>query len=249
MEKGLKDILNKLNVKNGRHWFENSLEKGFLAQEKPPQPKDYFYAGYAGQCPRYIQASMQAKLPYEPMTFKTRKNFEYGNSAHSRFQDAIKIIDPAAKSEVVIRFLTNGILISGRADLLLKSPLNNLVVAEFKTMNGTEFKTLKNAKHEHICQLMIYLHHLDLKHGLIIYENKDDKNALGLLPELKIFEIEYDPVLFESVIADFLEVAKANLEGRTACRFTPCPNKYCEVKCDANDALEQEETGTVEEPF
>ena len=198
---------------------------------------------------------MQAKLPYIPMQFKTRKNFEYGNCAHDRYQNAIKLIDPSAKSEVIIRFSIHGVSISGRADLVMNSPMSGQIVIEFKTMGGTEFKSLKEAKFEHICQLMIYLHHLNLKMGLIIYENKDEKNS-AIIPELKIFEVTYDDVIFESIIADFIAIDKATKEGSIAHRFTPCPNKYCELKCDEKEKLNIfplenpiASTDAVNEPF
>jgi hypothetical protein len=230
LKRGLKDIIENLNVK-GKHWFETTLETAFEKQERPPTPVDYFYAGWSGQCNRHVQAMMKAEGPYTPMLFRSRKAFEYGNSAHARYQDAIKAIDPTAIAEMRAKFTVGRVTISGKIDLVMTSPAMNKLIVEFKTLNGTEFKALKESKYEHLCQWTAYSHHLKLHNGLIIYENKDDRGASGRLPELKIYEVEYNPILFDKIINNFDYIITCNEAGTIATASDPCSNKYCELRC------------------
>jgi hypothetical protein len=235
LERGLKDILKAVNEK-GKHPFEIALESGFLKLERPTRAIDYFYAGWSLQCPRYIQAAMNAKLPQHPMLFRQRKAFEYGNSAHERYQNAIKAIDPSAIAENSIRFSIGTITISGKIDLITTLPGMIRAIIEFKTLNGTEFKTLNAPKREHLGQWTTYAQHMRLTDGLIIYENKDDSKSFGILPTLKIFEVKYDSSIFDKIIEDFTLVQNCNKEDKIAPRMFPCPNPYCEIKCKAEES-------------
>lgn len=230
MEKGLSSIVTAVNNR-GKHWLEVQIEEGLKKGDMRPSARNYFYAGWAGQCPRYIQAAMKAELPWSPMKFSQRKAFEYGTIAHERYQNAVKLIVTNAQVELPIRYTEDGITIHGKADLITESPTGSAIGCEIKTISGKEFRTLESPKEEHICQLTIYLHHLKLNSGLIIYENKDDTKWTAFLPELKIFDVVYSPERYQGIINGFKHVVECNKEGRVADAPEICPNGYCEIKC------------------
>jgi hypothetical protein len=232
MEKGISQILKGLNER-GKHPFITEIEKGLLAQERLPKARDYFYAGQSGQCRRCIQAAINNTIPYHPMEFRSRRAFEYGTCAHERYQNALKIVDPDCIAEMPLRFTIGDVTVSGKIDLITKlAGHNKKEIVEFKTMSGTEFKSLKAPKHDHLCQWNTYSYKLELYNGLIIYESKDDKAATGLLPELKVFEVNFSKELFDETIGRFADVVKCNRLKTIADRDTPCTNYFCEVGCD-----------------
>jgi hypothetical protein len=230
MERGLKNIIEQINTRN-RHWLEIEIENGFIKGERPPQPRDYFYAGWAGQCPRYVQTVMKAEGPFEHMKFRQRKAFEYGTCAHERYQNALKLVNPNTQSEVVVKFTDGEVSVSGKIDIVIVSPSNSLCVVEFKTINGTEFKTLTEPKYDHLCQWTLYAHHLKTPAGLIVYENKDDAKANGLLPELKIFEVKYSEELYQEIITTFRYILACFKDDSICDAPEKCPNYFCELKC------------------
>jgi hypothetical protein len=228
MEKGLSSLIEKIANK---HWFEGYLEKAFLASERTPKAINYFYAGWAGQCPKRVQLMMNGIFVYKPTEFRNRKAFEYGEVAHERYQKAMKQVGKEVASEVVLKQIIDGVTISGRADLIVIDPDGKKKLIELKTINGTEFKDLKAPKGDHLSQWTIYSYMLDIQDGLIIYENKDDKKS-GILPDLKIFEVSFNKDIFDKIIADFKMIISCNDKNELVTRPAVCTNPYCEIKTD-----------------
>jgi hypothetical protein len=222
------------NINNrGKHWLEVEIENGLIKGERPPQPRDYFYAGWAGQCPLQVQTVMKAEGPFQHMKFRNRKAFEYGTCAHERYQTALKAMNPKTQAELALRFTEDGVTISGKVDIVMPSPTGDFYVIEFKTINGTEFKTLAEPKHDHLCQWMVYAHQLKTPKGLIVYENKDDAKANDILPELKIYEVAYVESIYQEILSTFKYIQECNKSGILATAPEKCPNYFCEVKCKA----------------
>jgi hypothetical protein len=230
MEKGLNTIIGSSKTRF-QHWFEVYIEDGFRKGDRHPKVVTHFNAGWAGECPRYIQAAQRAELPYDVMKFKQRKNFEYGNSAHKRYQDALKLVVPTTVNEMWLDFTEGEITIHGKVDVVTEAPDKIVYVIEIKTMGGAEFKGLKAPKPGHLCQWTVYAHHLKCKKGLIVYENKDETNSNGLLPELKIYEVEYDDVLYKKIMDNFQYVIDCNKKDTRCDAPDKCPNYFCELKC------------------
>jgi len=239
LERGLGTLVTKANSR-GKHWLEIQIEDGLLKGEIPPKPRNYFYAGWAGQCPRFVQAAMKAELPFSTMKWRQRKAFEYGNSAHSRYQNAIKLIITDAQIEMPVRFTDDGVTISGKIDVVTQSPLKLVTPVEIKTINAAEFSKLIEPKYEHRCQWTIYAHHLKCENGLIMYENKEDpKNFNAILPELKIFEVIYSDTLYKDIIKTFKYIIECNTIGKLADAPEKCPNPFCEIKCKRKEKKEE----------
>lgn len=232
LEVGLGNIISNIHNR-GKHWLEIQFESGLIKGERPPQPRDYFYAGWAGQCPRYVQATMKAQMPYSPMKFRNRKAFEYGISAHERYQKAIKLMEPKSRLEEVIKFSEGAVFISGKADIITFSPIGIEIVVEIKTLNGEDYKSLTAPKEDHLCQWTVYSHHLKLPNGLIVYESKDDTRVAGVMPDLKIYEVVYSESLYQKIIRTFQYIVDCNKKGEIAEAPEKCPNPFCDLKCKA----------------
>lgn len=228
MEKGFKSLLETVSHK---HWFEDYLEKAFLKEIKVPEARDYFYAGWAGQCPKMVQLTMNGLNAYKPLEFRNRKAFEYGTLAHERYQRAMKNIGVEVATEIVVKGTFGTVKISGKADLVVWAPDSSKRLIELKTINGTEYKKLKAPKYDHLCQWIVYSKMLNVPRGIIVYENKDDVNRQGILPELLIFEATFDQAIFDKIILDFAMIQDYNSKSLLVPRPEICLNpQYCEIK-------------------
>jgi CRISPR/Cas system-associated exonuclease Cas4 (RecB family) len=79
--------------------------------------------------------------------------------------------------------------------LLYEGPDNDVIIVELKSISDSGFKYLDRAgaKEAHKMQLMLYMHVMGIKQGLILYENKNTQ-------EMKEFFIGYDAELSERII-------------------------------------------------
>ena len=73
--------------------------------------------------------------------------------------------------------------IAGRYDFLIQHEVYGKTVVELKSINDKGFKSLiTDPKPDHYLQLQMYLNLLKLKHGIVLYENKNDQ-------QVKCFEV------------------------------------------------------------
>lgn len=89
------------------------------------------------------------------------------------------------------------------------------------------FKNLKEAKHENINQIQLYLHFFKIPKGILLYINKDTL-------ELKEFLVNYNPTLVQALLRD-LSVLKEKLDSNTVPQRIPEYPKnwqcrYCQFK-------------------
>lgn len=68
-------------------------------------------------------------------------------------------------------------------------PDNDIIVIELKSVKSSSFQSIvkskKAQKIQHVLQLQFYMHHLQAKHGALIYENKDTQKTYQI-------NIDYD---------------------------------------------------------
>jgi hypothetical protein len=93
---------------------------------------------------------------------------------------------------------------------------------------------------------MIYSHFIKLPNGLIVYENKDDSKANGLLPELKIFNATYNEEAYNDIYKTFKSIAACNHIGALAQAPDVCPNYFCEIKCKKDEPKKSKKLNKAE---
>lgn len=228
MEKGIKSLIGTVTK---RHWFESFLEEAFIKEERTPKAIEEFYVSWAGRCPKVVQLQRSGIFVYKPTEFRNRKAFEYGDAAHARYQKAMKTVGRDAGTELSIRKVVEGLKLVGRLDLIVRGPDDLPYIFEFKTLNGTEFKDLKEPHYDHKCQWTLYSGLFNIPRGFIVYENKDDKFATGILPPLRLFEMKFDKALFDKIIGEFKMIKESTDKNELLGRPAECRNpQYCELK-------------------
>jgi len=83
-------------------------------------------------------------------------------------------------------------MIRGHMDGILKIS-GEFCVIDYKSMYSNQFSRLQEPLDKHIIQIEIYLWLLDLKSGILLYENKDSQ-------KIKMFEVDYNEDLINKII-------------------------------------------------
>lgn len=91
----------------------------------------------------------------------------------------------------------------------------DLYIADFKTINSEMFAELKDAKHEHVVQVHIYMWLLGISAAMVVYENKDNQH-------LKEMYVQRD----EAMIADIQQRAEWLIEVLKRGKLPPRPEGY-----------------------
>ena len=102
--------------------------------------------------------------------------------------------------------------ISGRYDFLINYKDNDRAIVELKSINDKGFQGLIDSpKPEHMIQLQIYLNIMQLKNGIVVYENKNDQ-------ELKAFKVQQSADVWNEILERCLRVqAMGPLDVPTMC--------------------------------
>ncbi len=221
MKKGLAGILNKLD---DRDWVEKALDEAALKGRKPQKAIDYFYASWAGMCPRLIQYSMQGMI-IDDINCKSRRIMDNGNHMHERYGDYFESIDRLVEREPAFKGNYGGVVISGRGDLIVKDDNGCNTLIELKSINSNRYKRILLRPDElNYLQWNLCAKALDFLSGIIFYENKDTQ-------DIKYHFVSYSEDKYQSVINDFKEIDRCNNLGILVARPSVCPNpRWCSMK-------------------
>lgn len=180
-----------------------------------------FYPSSIGKCLRSIVYQMQG-YDAKQMESRFLLIMDNGSSFHERceklFESTGLLIAPevsfripelnlSGRSDVLIdNFLphtpsTNTIKLykpsetEGEQELIYEGPDNDVIIVELKSISESGFKYLdrQGAKEAHIMQLMLYMHIMGVKQGMLLYENKNTQ-------EMKEFFIGYDEDMSKKII-------------------------------------------------
>lgn len=166
-------------------------------QEDRPQTK--FYISDAGKCQRQIFFKFK-QAPKEKKDPRIMRIFEAGEWLHRYVYNILYQSKIGAITEVP---MPQNEMISGRTDAIICLDGENYIL-DIKTINGMQFRGLKQAKDEHQFQVQLYMHFFDVKKAILLYIDKDKQ-------ELKEFVINYDEDLVKTLL-DGLDELKVNLE-------------------------------------
>ena len=220
LKKGLNNILSSVSSK---HWAEQIIDISLIRQEKELRITDEFHASSAGNCPRLIQLRMNG-IFREKIEPRVQRIFDVGTSMHRRYREYFLNAGKLISDEVPIRINIEGIVIVGRADLLVKDLVDKPQVLEGKSMNTRRFGELLSSGiyiEENFLQWNIYSKGLEVPEGAIIYENKDDQR-------IKVFSVNYNDEKFLQVVNVFKMINEYNKQEKLVPKPLLCPDpKYC----------------------
>ena len=222
LKKGLKGLLGQLDT---RHWIEKDLDKVAEKSKRPVKAINYFYASWAGFCPKYIQENMNGLLP-DTMTNQSRRIMDNGNYMHFRYAAYFKSIGKLIEEEPPFKKdFGDGVIISGRGDLIVLDDKDEKFLIELKSINNRNFKEVFNApKLEHLCQWNLCSNALGINKGAVFYENKDDQTY-------RFHVLEYEESVYNKIFNDFKLIKECNDKGLLVDRPEVCINpKYCPLK-------------------
>lgn len=139
--------------------------------------------GYgSGTCPRRWVLAFRGAEWYQEHSSQSVDNMEAGTDAHARIQGNLQ----NSKLNVIIEkeLIVDDPPVRGFVDVIIEDFNGHNIVIEIKTTR-TEAWTSRRAKNKgpayQVLQLLLYLYFLDEKHGLLLYEDKNDHQKL-LIP-------------------------------------------------------------------
>jgi len=221
MKQGLDRILGQLDDRN---WFQKALDEVFEKKKKPVRQIDYFYASWAGECPRVIQYVMNGMV-HDDIDPQSQRRMDNGNYMHDRYGDYFESIGILIAREPAFRLDMDGVFVSGRGDLILTDDNSTHVLVEMKSINDKGYGgILLCPREDHFLQWNLCSKALQIPQGIILYENKD--NQL-----LKPHFVKFSQEKYDLVIKKFQDIDAGNKAGKTVAKPEVCVNpKYCKAK-------------------
>lgn len=197
----------------------DTINSGYTKNLAPKEQTKYSFApsqiAYShGECPRYWY------LAFSGATFEDNSNAfgvanrTNGTKSHDRIQKALldsgiaKIFQKEDKETKQLKDTTEFEIknenppIFGYGDGIINWNEKEVVI-EIKTVPNEAFEYRKNtgkAKEDHIIQVLIYMKILGHKHGIIIYENKNNHELLPIVIEVNDYYREWINNTFQWMI-------------------------------------------------
>lgn len=163
--------------------------------------------------------------------FKARdlRIFDNGHGMHARWQQYFEDMGILVEKEVPV-VLNDPIPIGGSADAIVD--WSGRKVIELKSMKHELFtmrKFYNKPSETHLAQINIYMHCLSIKHGIIIYENKDTQETLA-------FDVVLDEGFIDKIMKKKVKIyeviKKGELPPRPYKRTSPhCVGCPLEITC------------------
>jgi len=119
-----------------------------------------------------------------------------------------------------------GIVIKGRADLVVTDEEGRPFLLELKTINLRRYTGLLSSGiylPDHFLQWNLYAKALEINDGLIVYENKDDQR-------MKVFPVQYSEEIFMECARKFKMINDYTKRDERVPIPAECDTKYCAAK-------------------
>jgi len=194
----------------------NELINNFLKRELREKQIGRYYPSECGSC---IRKSWYSYKKPKETDIELIKVFEAGNMIHDFVVEVLKseknphveLVD----SEVPFKINIDGLVVSGRIDNVITVNLDNKkYLVEVKSTSNIKYTNEPKEGHE--LQLQLYMKHMNVHNGIILYI---EKNTL----QSKTFKVDYDPnksekatkrfkILHECLINNVLPEPEARLD-------------------------------------
>jgi CRISPR-associated protein Cas4 len=161
--------------------YSNGINKKEFIQKKTFSPSTVGYG--AGKCPRRWVMAFQGAEFNEKHDSKSVDNMATGTAAHERIQNNFHHSNEFTLDIEWDLWVTNP-PIHGFVDMIIRDYNGFDIVVEIKTTRTEAFmsRKMKNAGPDYqVLQLLLYMYFLDMKYGLLLYEDKNDHDKL-LIP-------------------------------------------------------------------
>jgi len=241
---GIKQLTRVKSTKGGGatqdSWLLDLFEEHLTEEQTSTRSGCFFPSLLGSSCDRHLYLAYRGLLPSAIIASHTRRIFDNGSYLEERMTSYFEKMGVLEDREV--RLACDDPPISGRADFILTHPIHSKIVVELKSINDKGFNNLRGKpKKEHMVQIQLYLHLLQMEHGIVLYENKNDQH-------IKVFEVERSEKAWKTIEAKCRKIQ--NMESLPkACTgppWCPCKNyKETEEKYDGEmDSYESlEESG------
>ncbi|MCW1292950.1 MAG: PD-(D/E)XK nuclease family protein [Candidatus Parvarchaeota archaeon] len=156
--------------------------------------KSVFSASDAGQCLRYLYYSY--KFPKEEREEKL-KIYALGNKVHDLVKEAFanynKIYGDFKELyfEYPLEIALNSYKIKGRADIVIKTFSNELIIIELKS--SSDISKISEPEESHIWQTMLYMKGINANKGIIVYIEKSNL-------KIKQFSVSFNETIYENIV-------------------------------------------------
>lgn len=168
--------------------------------------------GYlSGKCPRRWVMSFNGARFVQNHAADSVDNMRTGTDAHTRIQD--NFTNSGLDIEVEHELWSEDPPLHGFVDLIVRDFNGHTIVLEIKTTRteAFEYRRAKNKGPEYqVLQLLIYLKLLNVKYGILLYENKNDHRKLLIPVEMT----EINQAIVDKVFDWMRLVYKTYEEGR-----------------------------------
>jgi len=166
-------------------------------------PRDHFWASDVFKCKRQLFYEFKPDIPKKALDARALMIFKAGDAFHDLVKNYLWRSGILRAEEARLPDKAKEELnLTGRFDAMVSStPEGDRELVEIKSISHFGFEDMLEPKEEWLGQLIIYMHYLGVKKGVIFAINKNTS-------EMKQWPIDYDEKIFEKVKNYFLEVAK-----------------------------------------
>ena len=202
-------------------WLIKTLEDRLQKIPRPSKGGMFYPSIVSSPCDRYVYLAFNGLMPPNPIAANVRRIFDCGDYLGYRFSKYFKDMGMLVAEEQPTKLASPPI--SGRYDFLIQHEVYGQTIVELKSINDKGFKALITApKTDHYLQLQIYLNILNIEHGIVLYENKNDQ-------QIKCFDVSKNVDVWEQLLNKCYHIMKLAAvpmacTGEKYCRCREVPN-------------------------
>ena len=175
--------------------LEENAERGKYA-------RTHFWASEVGKCKRALFYDFTG-VPKKDFDARALLIFKAGDMFHDMIKNYFWRSGLLRQEEARLPATAKKELnLTGRFDAIVSNtPEGERELTEIKSISHFGFEHMDEPKKEWVLQLMIYLHYLRMKRGIIFAINKNTS-------QMKQWEVNYDPKIFKTAVNYFKAVSK-----------------------------------------
>ena len=206
---------------NQDEWLVKFIDTGLIKQPYPSRGGKFYPSIVSSPCERYVYLAFNGLMPSSPIAANVRRIFDCGDYLGLRFTKYFQELGIYINEEQPTK--CDNPPISGRYDYMIQHEVYGKTIVELKSINDKGFKALiTDPKSDHYLQLQIYLNILNIEHGIVLYENKNDQ-------QVKCFSVVKNAEVWEQLRNKCLKIMEMTsvpvaCTGEKYCRCKEVPN-------------------------
>ena len=178
---------------NQDEWLLKSIDTHLEKTTRRTNVGVFYPSSLGNPCDRFLYLAYNGDLPEQTISPELQRIFDCGDALGYRFEKYFEKMGILISTESQVK--CEDTKMSGRIDFIIKHEgIQDRAVIELKSINSRGFKALLDRpKPEHVIQTQIYLHLSNIKHGIVLYENKNDQHT-------KAFVVNYDENVWNKLV-------------------------------------------------